>query len=58
MVSLVTTHTTTAIIERLGLNHTAIVRLALPTGTTIPPLTGWPDDLRHALGGKDHVGPH
>lgn len=55
MVSFATTHTTNAIIEREGLDRTGIFRLALPTGTTIPPLTGWPDDLRTALGGDENV---
>lgn len=55
MVSLATTHTTNAIIEREGLNRTGVLRLAKPTGTTIPPLTGWPADLREALGGRENV---
>lgn len=55
MVSLATTHTTNAIIERKGLNKVGIFRLASPTGTTIPPLTGWPEDLREAIGGKENV---
>lgn len=55
MVSLATTHTTNAIIERKGLDKVGMFRLASPTGTTIPPLTGWPEDLKEALGGKDNI---
>ena len=55
MVSLATTHTTNAIIEREGLDRVGVLRLARPTGTTIPPLTGWPADLRDAIGGRDNV---
>lgn len=55
MVSLATTHTTNAIIEREGLDEVGVLRLARPTGTTIPPLTGWPEDLREAIGGRDNV---
>lgn len=55
MVSLATTHTTNAIIERRGLDRVGVLRLARPTGTTIPPLTGWPRDLREALGGEGNV---
>lgn len=55
MVSLATTHTTNAIIERQDLDKVGVLRLARPTGTTIPPLTGWPRDLRAALGGSENV---
>ncbi len=55
MITLSTTHTTNAIIERKGLDKVGILRLALPTGSAIPPLTGWPEDLKEALGGKENV---
>lgn len=55
MVSLATTHTTNAIIERQGLDRVGVLRLARPTGTTIPPLTGWPEDLKQTLGGEQNV---
>ncbi len=55
MVSLTTTHTTNAIIERQGLDRVGVLRLARPTGTTIPPMTGWPSDLKETLGGTDNV---
>ena len=53
MVSLGTTHTTNAIIERRNLNRVGIFRLGAPATTAIPPLTGWPDDLKEAIGGQE-----
>ena len=55
MVSLGTTHTTNAIIERRNLNKVGIFRLGAPATTAIPPLTGWPDDLKQAIGGQEVV---
>ncbi|MGC9530216.1 MAG: hydantoinase/oxoprolinase N-terminal domain-containing protein [Candidatus Bipolaricaulaceae bacterium] len=55
MVSLGTTHTTNAIIERRNLNRVAIFRLGAPATLAIPPLTGWPEDLRTAIGGPEFV---
>ncbi|MEW6048517.1 MAG: hydantoinase/oxoprolinase family protein [Bacillota bacterium] len=55
MVSLGTTHTTNAIIERRGLDRVAIFRLGAPATTAIPPLTGWPEDLKEAIGGSGNV---
>ncbi len=40
-----TTHCTNAIVERKALNKVGIIRLCLPSGTTVPPLIGWPEDL-------------
>ncbi|WP_340084257.1 hydantoinase/oxoprolinase family protein [Siminovitchia sp. FSL H7-0308] len=40
-----TTHCTNAIVERKSLNKVGIVRLCLPSGTTVPPLLDWPPDL-------------
>jgi len=55
MVSLGTTHTTNAIIERRNLNKVGIFRLGAPATTAIPPLTGWPDDLKEAIAGQEVV---
>lgn len=55
MVSFGTTHTTNAIIERKNLNNVGIFRLGAPATTAIPPLTGWPDDLKEAIGGEQNV---
>jgi N-methylhydantoinase A/oxoprolinase/acetone carboxylase beta subunit len=45
-----TTHFTNAIVERRSLAPTAIVRVALPAGLDIPPMTDWPGDIADALG--------
>lgn len=55
MVSLGTTHTTNALIERQNLNQVGIFRLGAPATTAIPPLTGWPEDLKAAIGGSELV---
>lgn len=55
MVSLGTTHTTNALIERRSLNRVGIFRLGAPATTAIPPLTGWPGDLKEAIGGHEVV---
>ena len=55
MVSLGTTHTTNALIERRNLNQVGIFRLGAPATTAIPPLTGWPEDLQEAIGGSELV---
>ncbi len=55
MVSLGTTHTTNAIIERRNLNKVGVFRLGAPATTAIPPLTGWPQELVDAIGGYHNV---
>lgn len=55
MVSFGTTHTTNAIIERRNLNKVGIFRLGAPSTTAIPPLTGWPEDLKEAISGQQNV---
>lgn len=55
LVSLGTTHTTNAIIERRNLNKVGIFRLGAPATTAIPPLTGWPNDLKIAIGGEENI---
>lgn len=44
-----TTHFINALVERRRLAPVGVLRLALPTTTAVPPLSGWPDDMRHAL---------
>ncbi|GLW08204.1 hydantoinase subunit beta [Microtetraspora sp. NBRC 13810] len=48
-VMLGTTHATNAILERRALGRVAAIRLGAPATTSIPPLTGWPADLRNAV---------
>ena len=48
-VMLGTTHATNAILERRNLNRVAAVRLGGPATHSIPPLSGWPADLKAAV---------
>jgi N-methylhydantoinase A/oxoprolinase/acetone carboxylase beta subunit len=48
-----TTHFTNALVERRGLAEVGVVRATLPAGDCLPPLFGWPADLRRAIG--DHT---
>lgn len=50
-----TTHCTNAIVERRGLGRVGVLRLGAPATTAVPPLEGWPDDLRRAIGEQVHV---
>ncbi|CAN7184688.1 MULTISPECIES: hydantoinase/oxoprolinase N-terminal domain-containing protein [Microbacterium] len=50
-----TTHCTNAIVERRGLGRVGILRLGAPATTAVPPLEGWPDDLRAAIGEQAHL---
>ncbi|MCW5579783.1 MAG: hydantoinase/oxoprolinase family protein [Luteimonas sp.] len=40
-----TTHFANALVERRALERIGILRLASPSGTALPPMTGWPTDL-------------
>jgi N-methylhydantoinase A/oxoprolinase/acetone carboxylase beta subunit len=44
-----TTHFTNAIVERARLDRVAAIRIALPSGASLPPMCDWPDDLRAAV---------
>jgi N-methylhydantoinase A/oxoprolinase/acetone carboxylase beta subunit len=44
-----TTHFINALVERQRLAPVGVLRLALPASTAIPPLSGWPDDMREAI---------
>ncbi|MFK7865514.1 MAG: hydantoinase/oxoprolinase N-terminal domain-containing protein [Pseudohongiellaceae bacterium] len=50
-----TTHFTNAVIERKQLTETAIIRACLPTGSGIPPLCDWPQDIAKVLGGHGYT---
>ncbi|EAQ98167.1 hydantoinase/oxoprolinase N-terminal domain-containing protein [Congregibacter litoralis] len=45
-----TTQFTNAVIERRELAPTAVIRIALPSGKMIPPMTDWPEDIADAIG--------
>ena len=49
-VMLGTTHFTNAVVERLHLSPTGVIRIALPATEALPPMTDWPKDLRDAIG--------
>ncbi|MBB3609873.1 hydantoinase/oxoprolinase family protein [Rhizobium sp. BK602] len=44
-----TTHFTNAVVERARLERVAAIRVALPTGASLPPMCDWPSDLRAAV---------
>jgi N-methylhydantoinase A/oxoprolinase/acetone carboxylase beta subunit len=48
-VMLGTTHATNAVLERRGLERVAVLRIGGPATHAIPPLFGWPEDLRRAV---------
>lgn len=50
-----TTQFTNAVIERRALLPVGIVRLCLPAGSAIPPLTDWPADLVEMVGRNVHM---
>ncbi|TMV66900.1 hydantoinase/oxoprolinase family protein, partial [Thioclava sp. BHET1] len=44
-----TTHFTNAVVERARLERVAALRVALPTGASLPPMCDWPADLVQAV---------
>lgn len=46
-----TTQFTNAVVTRSGLARTAAVRVCLPTGSAVPPMIDWPEDLRSQMDG-------
>lgn len=51
-VMLGTTHFVNALVRRRDLSPTGIVRLCLPSGSSLVPFADWPRDLVQAIGGK------
>ncbi|MCT4350827.1 hydantoinase/oxoprolinase family protein [Vibrio sp. NC2] len=45
-----TTQCTNAIVERKGLDRVGMIRLALPSGDSVPPLCGWSEAWQNLLG--------
>ncbi|MGB3385273.1 MAG: hydantoinase/oxoprolinase family protein [Marinomonas sp.] len=45
-----TTQCTNAIVEKRGLDRVGMIRLALPSGSAIPPLSGWSQSWKDLLG--------
>jgi len=50
-----TTHCTNAIVERTRLNRVGVIRIAKPATLAIKPLTGWPRELKDAIGDHCYV---
>lgn len=50
-----TTHFTNAVVERLHLSKTAVVRLCLPAAQCLPPMADWPADLHRAVGNHTYL---
>ncbi len=50
-----TTHFTNAVVEARRLAPTGVIRLALPATEALPPMVGWPAQLREALGENVHL---
>ncbi len=50
-----TTQFTNAVVERKGLAKTAVLRICLPAGQSVPPLYDWPSDLMSAIGAQVHL---
>jgi N-methylhydantoinase A/oxoprolinase/acetone carboxylase beta subunit len=44
-----TTHATNAVLQRRDLRRVAVLRLGGPATFAVPPLSGWPSDLREAV---------
>ena len=54
-VMLGTTQFTNAVIERRRLNPVAVLRLATPATTAVPPMSDWPEDLEAVVGGHTYL---
>jgi N-methylhydantoinase A/oxoprolinase/acetone carboxylase beta subunit len=50
-----TTHFTNAVVQARDLTPTAVIRLGLPATAALPPLTGWPQRLRTAVGDRAYL---
>lgn len=50
-----TTHATNAIVERKKLCKVGIIRLGKPATESIEPMTGWPIELREAVGNSYYI---
>ena len=53
-VTLGTTHFANAFVERNGLLEVAVLRLAGHAAEAVPPMTGWPQDLRQIIAGAHY----
>ena len=54
-VMLGTTHCTNAIVERKNLNKVGIIRICKPAAQMVPPLSGFPEDLKKIVGDQVYM---
>jgi N-methylhydantoinase A/oxoprolinase/acetone carboxylase beta subunit len=54
-VMLGTTHATNAVLQRRDLRRVAVLRLGAPATFAVPPLSGWPEDLREAISAGEAI---
>ncbi|GAB3278489.1 hydantoinase/oxoprolinase N-terminal domain-containing protein [Parahaliea aestuarii] len=54
-VMLGTTQFTNAVVERRQLSEVAAIRIGLPSGRGLPPMSGWPADIAGELGGHGYM---
>ena len=54
-VMLGTTHATNAVLQRRDLRRVAVLRLGAPATFAVPPLSGWPEDLRVAISAGEAI---
>ena len=50
-----TTHFVNALVQRVNLAKTGLIRLCLPSGSSILPFTGWPKSLIDGMGGSSRL---
>lgn len=50
-----TTHFTNAVVERRELAAVGALRIGLPASASVPPFSGWPDDLTRQVRGQVHM---
>jgi len=50
-----TTHATNAVLQRRDLRRVAVLRLGAPATFAVPPLSGWPEDLRGAISAGEAI---
>lgn len=50
-----TTHCTNAIVERKHLGRVGLIRIGAPATTAVPPLAGWDESLRAAVGPHSYI---
>ena len=55
LVALGTTHALNAVLRRRDLGRVMTIRVAAPATRSVPPMTGWPDDLRAAVDGGSAI---